>query len=155
VSAETVAPARWRTTVCAALAAYGRDAQRDYTTLEGLSLQFRYGLPKMSETRDKESTATAALVDDTRRFRHAVEAAGIPRFAHGADYRTEIVSALQQLEDRLEALHTGAVDLPTGDDRPPKDALLTPRVVAALRHVGERLQQARERYPAANAHRCS
>ena len=40
--------------------------------------------------RRKESAATAALGDDTARLRHAVEEAGIPGFAHGAEFRVEL-----------------------------------------------------------------
>ena len=154
-SAATVPLSRWRASVCPALSTYARAAQRDHRELEGLSLEFKYGVPTSSDVRRKESAATAALGDDTARLRHAVEEAGIPGFAHGAEFRVEFVAALHELEDRLDALHSEALDLPTGADRAPAGALLTPKVDAAIDRVSQRMRQAHQRYPEADRIACS
>lgn len=155
VSASTVSLRTWQATVCPALNAYARDGERDYGELGGLSLEFKYGIPKSSDVRRKEATATAALRDDTARLRLAVEDAGIPRFAHGAEYRSELVAVLHELEDRLDALHSEALNLPTGDDRAPASALLTPKVDAAADRASLRMVNARKRYPEANRITCT
>ena len=153
-SAATVSPERWQTSVCSALTTYARAAEHDHRELEGLSLEFKFGLPKSSDVRRTEAVATAALGDDTARLRQAVEAAGIPRFEHGAEFRAELVAALHELEDRLDALHSEALDLPTGADRAPADSLLTPKVDAAIDRVSQRMRTAHARYPEADKIGC-
>ena len=153
--AATVAPERWRTSVCGAVRTYGRKLDRDYRPLDGVALEFKYGIPRRSDVRAKESAAIEALIEDTHALRERVDRAGIPRFEHGAEYRAELLGALDELEHRLDDLHSKAEALPGGDDRAPADALLTPVVQKAFTSVGTRMAKARERYPAAQAYECA
>lgn len=151
----TVPAAAWQKTVCGALKTFSQGVNKPYMTLQGLKLQFRYGLPKQSETRDSETDATAELLAQTTTLRTSVEGAGIPRFAHGAEFQREFVAALRELESSLDSLHQRAVQLPSGDGPAARDALLTPDVDAAAKQMGERMQVAKTRYPAATRYACS
>ena len=141
--------------MCGAIRTYGRELDRDYRPLDGPALRFKYGIPRRSDVRAKESAAIEALVADTHAFRERVDRAGIPRFEHGAEYRAEIRAAPDELDHRLDDLHSTAKALPGGDDRAPADALLTPAVQKAFTSAGARMTRARERYPAAQAYGCA
>ena len=154
-AAATVPAATWQKTVCGALETFSDRVNKPYTTLQGLSLQFRYGLPKQSETRDSETDATAELLAQTTTLRTSVEGAGIPRFAHGAEFQREFVAALRELESSLDSLHQRAVQLPSGSGPATRDSLLTPDVDAAAKQMGKRMQAAKTRYPAATQYACS
>jgi hypothetical protein len=143
---STVAPATWHASVCKAVATFGKAADPAYMTLKGLSLQFQYGLPKQSETRDKEVRVTTSLADASTRFRESVEAAGIPRVDQGRPYDEAIVAALRDFESDMGNLRDRARALPQGDGRASSDALLTPDFEAALKRLGSRLDAARARY---------
>ena len=154
VSAATVPPEQWQASICSAIGRYQHAVKRDARRLNGLPLEFKYGVPKSSDVRRKEAAATAELRDDTAQLRHAVEAAGVPRFAHGAEFSGEFLAALHELEDRFDALHSEALDLPTGQGRAPAEALLVPKLMAAMDRVSQRMREAHERYPEANRFAC-
>jgi hypothetical protein len=154
-AATTVPPAAWQKTVCGALKTFSDGVNKPSLTLQGLSLQFQYGLPKQSETRDSEIDATAELLAQTKTLRMSVEGAGIPRFAHGAEFQREFVAALRELESSLDGLHQRALQLSSGDGPATRDALLSRDVDAAANHMGTRMQAAKTRYPAATQYACS
>lgn len=154
-SAAMVPLERWQTSLCSAIGRYQHAVKRDARQLNPLTLEFKYGVPKSSDVRRRETAATAALRDDTAQLRQAVEAAGVPRIAHGAEFSGEFVSALHELEDRFDALHSEALDLPTGQTRAPARALLVPKMLAAMDRVSHRMRAAHERYPEANRITCS
>lgn len=153
-SAGTVSPERYRTSVCSAIARYQHAVMRDARQLNGLPLEFKYGVPKSSDVRRKESAATAALRDDTGTLRREIEAAGVPRIDHGAELSGEFVAALRELEERFDELHSEALDIPTGQGRAPADALLTPKMLAAMDRVSRWMRVAHRRYPEANRISC-
>jgi hypothetical protein len=154
-SAATVSPERWQTSVCSAIGQYQHAIMRDAHRLNGLTLEFEYGVPKSSDVRRKETAATAALRDDTGTLRRQIEAAGVPRIDHGAELSAEFVAALRELEERFDALHSEALDIPTGQGRAPADALLVPKMLVAMDRVSRRMRAAHERYPEANLIACS
>ena len=153
-SAGSVSVDRWQASVCSAIGRYQQAVKRDARRLNGLPLEFKYGVPKSSDVRRKESAATAALRDDTGTLRRQIQAAGVPLIDHGAEFSAEFVAALRELEERFDELHSEALDIPTGQGRAPSDALLVPKMMAAMDRVSSRMRAAQRRYPEANRISC-
>lgn len=109
-------------------------------SVQGLHLEFTYGVPKRSDVRTKQMNASAAIVHATDQLIADAQAAGVPRTAHGRFFTDELVSALRELRDSVAHVHDQAASLPTGSGRADKDAELSPQIGAALERVGTRLR---------------
>jgi hypothetical protein len=146
-SQKTVDVHTWHDSVCTAVDHFAHDAKHPYYELQGLSLQFTYGLPKQSETRTKELAATEALANAGASFRSSVEAAGVPRVNGGLEYDRAVIAALRQFEADMRGLHDRAGKLPQGDGPASKDALLTPAFESSLKRLGAAMTKARSHFP--------
>lgn len=142
-SQKTVDMHTWHDSVCTALDRFVHDTKDPYYELQGLSLQFKYGLPKQSPTRTKELAATEGLADAVASLRSSVEAAGVPRVNGGLEYDRAVIAALRQFEADMRGLHDRADRLPQGDGPAAKDALLTPAFESSLKRLGAAMTKAR------------
>ena len=96
--------------------------------LNGLPLEFKYGVPRARtcaarSPRQLPRSATTRPGSGRRSRRPAC-----PASTTGPSSAAEFVAALHELEDRFDALHSEALDIPTGPGRAPADALLTPKM---------------------------
>ncbi len=139
VAASTVPAGHWVDTLCSDLERYDKTTKHSFLVFQGLHLQFKYGVPKQSDVRDKQLKASAAIVQATDQLIADAQAAGVPKTAHGEAFTDELVSALQELRDSVARVHDHATSLPTGSDRADQGAELSPQIGAALEQLGKRL----------------
>jgi hypothetical protein len=139
VAASTVPAGQWVDTLCSKLERYDKTTMQSFLVFQGLHLQFKYGVPKQSDVRNKEMKASAAIVQATDQLIADAQAAGVPKTAHGKAFTDELVSALQELRDSVARVHDQATSLPTGSDRADQGAELSPQIGAALEQLGTRL----------------
>lgn len=140
VAATTVPAGRWAGSLCTSLERYDTATKRPFLTFQALHLEFTYGVPKQSDVRTKQLNASAAIVDATDRLIADMQAAGVPKTAHGKPFADELVSALRELRDSVADVHDQASSLPTGTGRADKDAELSPQIGAALEQLAKRLR---------------
>jgi hypothetical protein len=143
VAARTVPAGRWASTLCGNLERYGHATTRPFLVFQGLHLEFAYGVPKRSDVRTKQMRASAAIVRATDELIADVQAAGVPRTAHGKPLTDQLVSALRELRDSVAHVHDEATSLPAGSGRADEDAELSPQIGAALGQLATRLRAAK------------
>jgi hypothetical protein len=138
VAAKTVSAAQWNTAVCGSIGRYGKATEHPLLVFQGLHLEFKYGLPKQSEVRQKQIGASQSIVIATDRLITELEAAGTPRTTHGRAFANELVASFQELRDSVDQIHDQATALPTGTGQADKDSELSPEIGAALEEFGKR-----------------
>ena len=142
---RTVDQGHWSTAVCVANGRWLAAIKQPGNELDGLALEFKYGLPKQSKSRATELRDLAALSDSTRQLRDDYASAGIPQAANGARLKREMLDSVDEIDASLATLTTRAQALPQGDGRAQQSALLTPDIESAFQHMSTRLRGAWKR----------
>jgi hypothetical protein len=138
--ADNVVPAgKWVHTVCGTLRRYDSATKQPFLVFQGLHLQFKYGVPKRSDVRDKQIAASESIVTATDHLITELEAAGAPNTAHGSAFEDELVSAFHELRDSIDNVHDEATSLPTGSGRAGPASELSPEIGSALQQLAHRI----------------